>query len=578
MLLKKQQHLSRYTKHDAKYIVRGDFTVPLTEWVADLSWSASDPSCISVDQYGNVKVYPKSGEDVVLTLTASYNGVSKTKKFLIVLANYNNTTTNIVKSELSNSTLYPNGTDGEAVTTITLSEDGTTKIPFDVVLKTTSSTDKNLTVSWSSSDENVLGKDGVIHVTDKDPHEVTLTKTVSYEKDGTVVSKVSQDYKVNVQFDPENLKDNAEATAKAYADAKVAKALEADSTISETTQKSTYDNAYNSAMEMIFDRYVTRFDGAYEKNVSGIEESVSDDFELPTEGYFGSTISWGSSDTCVKVSGGDAKVTQPSSTRTVTLSATYTSGSSVNSNAASVQVKVKGKSNSSSGGSSGGSSSGSSSSSSYKGGGNSYIGTIGAVMPAATASPSDSTVGSESTIKGEFTDLDQASWAANAINYLANKGIVSGRDSVTFAPNDNITRAEFAKIIAGAFGIATGATENFSDVASDAWYAPYVGACYAAGIITGYEDGTFKPDALVSRQEMAVMLKRAADEFNVTLESINDKIDFEDEGSIADYAKDAVASLQQAGIINGMTATEFAPSDTATRAQAAKMLYGLMDK
>jgi endo-1,4-beta-xylanase len=181
-------------------------------------------------------------------------------------------------------------------------------------------------------------------------------------------------------------------------------------------------------------------------------------------------------------------------------------------------------------------------------------------------------------IRGEFTDLDQASWAATAINYLANHGIVSGRDSVTFAPNDNITRAEFAKIVVGAFGIDTGATAYFSDVASDAWYAPYVGACYAEGIITGYEDGTFKPDALVSRQEMAVMVKRAADVCNVALESINEKIDFEDEGSIADYAKDAVSSLQQAGVINGMTATEFAPSETATRAQAAKILYGLIVK
>lgn len=552
---------------NAVYYVRGIFTVPMSDWVVNYTWTPSEDGILSIDRDGEVRVYPKNADDIILTATASYGGVTKTKEFRLILDNYNLVQQDKVRQEFANNVLYAKGTDGEKLGSVTL-EDGAI-ISFDVNLKTVTAADKNITISWTTSDKNILTTDGVINVNDKNAHDVTLTKTVTYRMDNQPIYSDKKDYKVKVQFNPDETDAKSIETANGYAEDKLAEAIAASETEMTQAQKdAAYKSAYNTAMEVLSDRYKTRFDAKYEANFDDIPASADDDFEVPVKGYFGSDISWTASDTCIKINDGTAKVTTPSYDRNVSLKATFTSGASTNANAATVKVEVEGKYGSSSGGSSGG---GGGRGSSSSGGGNSYQGSLGVVTPV-TPAPQQPSTDNNQTVKGEFTDLDQASWAAVAINELAKKGIVSGRNSVTFAPNDNITRAEFAKIITGAFNVPAGSA-SFTDVAADAWYASYIGACYAAGIITGYEDGTFAPDALVTRQDMAVMVMRAANANNVTLESVNEKIDFADADEIASYAADAVAALQQAGIINGITADTFAPAETATRAQAAKILY-----
>lgn len=179
-----------------------------------------------------------------------------------------------------------------------------------------------------------------------------------------------------------------------------------------------------------------------------------------------------------------------------------------------------------------------------------------------------------------FQDVPSDAWYAEYVTYLTEKSIVSGKTANTFAPNDFVTRAEFVKIIAGVAGadVTSAAGSSFSDVDAGAWYAPYVAWAAENGIVTGSGD-KFNPNSRITRQDMAVIIDRYVEKLAPKkLENVNDKVDFADNSSISSYAADAVASMQQAGIISGKGANNFAPKDNATRAEACKMLAMVMQK
>ena len=239
---------------------------------------------------------------------------------------------------------------------------------------------------------------------------------------------------------------------------------------------------------------------------------------------------------------------------TVTITATYkdTEG---NEKSASVKVTVK-KASTTTGGNDG----------TTSGGGPSIIapGNTGAVT----------TPNTDSNYKPDFQDLDSVEWARTAINGLAMRGMISGRDQYTFDPNANITRAEYCQILMGAINALNAKGEStFADVPSTAWYYNAVSVASQLGIVSGYGDGNFGPNDLITRQDMALMTYKTAKIMNKSLEPVNAEITFEDSHEISDYAFEAVMTLQKAGIINGMTDTTFEPHSNATRAQSAKVIF-----
>ncbi len=173
----------------------------------------------------------------------------------------------------------------------------------------------------------------------------------------------------------------------------------------------------------------------------------------------------------------------------------------------------------------------------------------------------------------KFTDLDSVAWAQTAINVLASRGVVSGRDGQHFDPNANITRAEYCQILIGAIEKNNDSADVvFNDVATDAWYYHAVAVASKLGIVEGYGDGNFGPNNLITRQDMALMTYKAAIAMNKNL-TASRSFTFADAAQISDYAVNAVQTLANAGIINGVSDTEFAPKANATRAQAAVILY-----
>ncbi len=239
---------------------------------------------------------------------------------------------------------------------------------------------------------------------------------------------------------------------------------------------------------------------------------------------------------------------------TVTITATYkdTEG---NEKSASVKVTVK-KASTTTGGNNG----------TTSGGGPGIIapGNTGAVT----------TPNTNTNYKPDFQDLDSVEWARTAINGLAMRGMINGRDQYTFDPNANITRAEYCQILMGAINALNAKGEStFADVPSTAWYYNAVSVASQLGIVSGYGDGNFGPNDLITRQDMALMTYKTAQIMNKSLEPVNAEITFEDSHEISDYAFEAVMTLQKAGIINGMTDTTFEPHSNATRAQSAKVIF-----
>lgn len=179
-------------------------------------------------------------------------------------------------------------------------------------------------------------------------------------------------------------------------------------------------------------------------------------------------------------------------------------------------------------------------------------------------------------IKG-FADMDASHWASTAVSALAERGVISGDENGNFRPNSGITREEYVKMVVVAFGVK--AAENnfaFLDVFDNDWYFEYVGAAYEAGIVNGISPGCFGINKSITRQDAAVILKRAADYAGTELKAVRDYNGFNDEDEISDYAADAVNTLYRSGIINGMDDGGFKPTDFCTRAETAKMIYEII--
>ncbi|WP_165280039.1 S-layer homology domain-containing protein [Paenibacillus protaetiae] len=179
--------------------------------------------------------------------------------------------------------------------------------------------------------------------------------------------------------------------------------------------------------------------------------------------------------------------------------------------------------------------------------------------------------------KVTFSDIASVeAWAGRAIQVIAAKGAIEGKSEGVFAPKDQITRAEFAKMLIRAFDLENGAAkENFNDVNSGDWFASYVAAAAKLGIINGRTATEFAPNATITRAEMATMIARTLKAVQGSAAAVNtDNVlaQFADASSISSALKDGVAYAASQGIVEG-SGGKFRPKDSATRAEAAAMIY-----
>ena len=177
-----------------------------------------------------------------------------------------------------------------------------------------------------------------------------------------------------------------------------------------------------------------------------------------------------------------------------------------------------------------------------------------------------------STASAEFTFADDDgtgtwTWAGDYIYDCYEAGIINGYEDGTYLPDNELTRAEAAKIIALTFGLSSTATEStFSDVSDTHWALKYIEACVEAGIINGYTDGTFLPGQNVTRAEMAKMIAAACGlSADASAGTFSDVLS-------SHWALQYIEACYEEGIITGYTDGTFLPGNNISRAEAATII------
>ncbi len=169
----------------------------------------------------------------------------------------------------------------------------------------------------------------------------------------------------------------------------------------------------------------------------------------------------------------------------------------------------------------------------------------------------------------DFTDIGGVDWAKDAIMALAQAGVVSGYEDNTFRPQQSIKREEFVKMVISAARIDLDKPAcKFGDVDQGKWYAQYVNAAYGEGVVSGILETEFGIGKEITREDMAVIIARLVDS-----EVAETTTDFADDADISEYARESIYKLYAAGKIAGVGNGRFAPKEIVTRAQAAKIIY-----
>lgn len=178
----------------------------------------------------------------------------------------------------------------------------------------------------------------------------------------------------------------------------------------------------------------------------------------------------------------------------------------------------------------------------------------------------------------KFTDVE-GHWAEQSINRVVEKGLFSGVSETEFKPDSTMTRAMFVTVLAKNSGYVPEEykTNKFSDVPSNAWYAPAVAWAVQNGIVSGTTNSTFSPNASVTREQAATILVAYANATGTILPRVRTCAGFSDNARCADYALDAVYTLYRSKLIDGLPGGKFGPKDGMTRAQCAVILCGYLD-
>lgn len=175
-------------------------------------------------------------------------------------------------------------------------------------------------------------------------------------------------------------------------------------------------------------------------------------------------------------------------------------------------------------------------------------------------------------------------WAKDAVNDMGSRMVIDGIGDGMFSPDRDITRAEFAAIMVRGLGLKL---ENgampFSDVKASEWYSSAVNTARAYHLISGFEDGTFRPNDKITREQAMVMLSKAMEITGLIAKQSVQTTDatlhpYGDAAGVSAWAQRSVADSVQAGIVSGRSADKLAPKAYITRAEVAAMVQRLLQK
>lgn len=366
--------------------------------------------------------------------------------------------------------------------------------------------------------------------------------TLTYKSDNTTV--LSDEGKVNRNYEEDTVVTLTVFFTEGFETFKVSYPL---------TVKAYTDDEIRAIAQKDLDGVVTKLKNDY--NLFAVNKNL----DLPNKGAGGSLIEWTTSNSDVIASNGVINTAAVGNSATLTATAIYR-GATV---ASTLDVKIamavssaseiegnKGLGNVT-----------------YNGGGGTGISKDDKEEGENPPSPSVS-----------FSDVSETHWAFDAIEEMKAQEILGGTGNGKFAPEAPVTREQALKLIVNTLNVECESNyQPFTDVSENEWYAPFIKTCYAAGIVKGINKEWFGVGVEISRQDFCVILLNAMEYCSKILpEEVGST--FSDNGDIALYAQRAVNTLSSAGIIGGMPDGSFKPLKNMTRAEAAVVLYRVLQK
>ncbi|MCL2400739.1 MAG: S-layer homology domain-containing protein, partial [Defluviitaleaceae bacterium] len=178
-----------------------------------------------------------------------------------------------------------------------------------------------------------------------------------------------------------------------------------------------------------------------------------------------------------------------------------------------------------------------------------------------------------------FADVNQADWFYNDVAFVYLLGLMTGTGNNQFSPNTNVTRAMVVQVLYNMQNrpSAAGMDIPFFDVAGGQWYTHAVAWANHNSIVSGFDDGSFRPNEYITRAHLSLILSNYARLTGMQLPSLRPYQNFTDDADIRNYAGEAIEQFFQAMIISGRPDDSFNPQGNATRAELATMLRGFLE-
>ena len=182
----------------------------------------------------------------------------------------------------------------------------------------------------------------------------------------------------------------------------------------------------------------------------------------------------------------------------------------------------------------------------------------------------------------DFTDVSRSDWFYDYVDYVSSKGYFRGTTETTFSPQRNMTRAMFVVVLSRFDGAKGDSSQSaFTDVAPGAWCTAAINWAAANKIVEGKGDGTFAPDAPITRAQMCAIINRYLNYYKkgnkVTLSQTGSVSAMSDQNTVPSYAVDAIKQCQRYGLIIGFKDGTFRPNALSTRAHVAAVIYRMAD-
>ena len=177
-----------------------------------------------------------------------------------------------------------------------------------------------------------------------------------------------------------------------------------------------------------------------------------------------------------------------------------------------------------------------------------------------------------------FSDVQESHWFYEGVAFAVQNRLFTGTGSSTFSPDDNMTRGMLVTVLYRLAGEPGAGQSSFSDVSRGIWYGEAVAWAWEQGIVKGYGSGKFRPDAPVTREQMAVILYNYAESRGYDLSAAGDTAQFADRAKVSDWAVDAMEWAVGAGLITGKSQDILDPGGNASRAQVAEILMRFVER